>query len=178
VECLLGGGFAVLTPTLTALEIAPYQAGDLKGVLDVILPIQSDEFGVSVTRADQPDLENIDPFYQSGSGGFWVARHEGTIVGTIGLKDIGGDMAAVRKMFVASAFRGKPFATAQHLFEALLDHARLKEVKELYLGTTDRFHAAHRFYEKNDFVRVGTDDLPPSFPRMAVDTIFYQRTLP
>jgi N-acetylglutamate synthase-like GNAT family acetyltransferase len=166
------------TPTLTALEIAPYQPGDLDGVLDVILPIQTEEFGVSVTRADQPDLENIEQFYQTGTGGFWVARHEGIIVGTIGLRDIGGNLAAVRKMFVAPAFRGKPFGTAQHLLDHMFEHARMQRVGGLYLGTTDRFHAAHRFYEKNGFARVDADDLPPSFPRMVVDTIFYRRDLP
>lgn len=44
----------------------------------------------------------------------------------------------------------------------------------VYLGTTAKFLAAHRFYEKNRFDLVDAADLPQSFPRMAVDTRFYK----
>jgi hypothetical protein len=37
--------------------------------------------------------------------------------------------------------------------------------------------AAHRFYEKNDFVRIEKQQLPPAFPVMGVDTIFYHRSI-
>ena len=69
--------------------IAPFSDADQQGVLDVILPIQQREFGIPITAADQPDLMNIPEFYQSGTGGFWVARSNGEVVGTVGLKDIG-----------------------------------------------------------------------------------------
>jgi len=34
-----------------------------------------------------------------------------------------------------------------------------------------------RFYEKNGFAQVPVEDLPTEFPRMAVDSIFYQKKL-
>jgi len=34
--------------------------------------------------------------------------------------------------------------------------------------------AAHRFYERNGFVRMTAENLPPNFPRMPVDDVFYQ----
>lgn len=51
--------------------------------------------------------------------------------------------------------------------------ARDRGVRQLWLGTTDRFLAAHRFYEKNGFGLVEAENLPASFPRMAVDIRFY-----
>jgi GNAT superfamily N-acetyltransferase len=48
-------------------------------------------------------------------------------------------------------------------------------IRDVYLGTTERFRAAHRFYEKHGFHEVGGEALPPSFPRMRVDTRFHQR---
>ena len=54
--------------------VAPFSDADQQGVLDVILPIQQREFGIPITQADQPDLTDIPGFYQSGTGGFWVAR--------------------------------------------------------------------------------------------------------
>jgi hypothetical protein len=72
----------------------------------VILPIQQEEFAISITAEDQPDLLAITDFYQTGTGGFWVAKAAGRVVGTIGLKDIGNREAALRKMFVATDYRG------------------------------------------------------------------------
>ena len=109
---------------------------------------QQGEFGIPVTEADQPDLADIPAFYQSGTGGFWVARAHDEVVGTVGLKDIGLRQAALRKMFVASPFRGRELGVAGRLLDALLAHARTRGVVEIFLGTTDKFLAAHRFYEK------------------------------
>jgi GNAT superfamily N-acetyltransferase len=59
----------------------------------------------------------------------------------------------------------------------LLDDARRRGVREILLGTTERFLAAHRFYERNGFQPIDAAALPPEFPRMAVDTRFYRLTL-
>lgn len=156
-----------------AVTIVPFAPADRDGVIGVILPIQQEEFGVPITAADQPDLMAIPDFYQAAAGGFWVAKADGAVVGTIGLKDIGKRQAALRKMFVAEAFRGREHGVAASLLEALLDHARTQRLSRIYLGTTAKFLAAHRFYEKNGFQLVDEADLPASFPRMAVDTRFY-----
>lgn len=59
-------------------------------MLDLILSIQRDEYGIAITAQDQPDLNDIPAFYRTGAGDFWVARADGQLVGTIALKDIGG----------------------------------------------------------------------------------------
>jgi len=156
------------------LQIRPFAAADTDVVIGLILPIQREEFGVPVTAEDQPDLRDIETFYQSGTGDFWLAEIGGIVVGTIGLKDIGGGQAALRKMFVASSHRGKEYGVAAALLETLLAHARRSELSTIFLGTTEKFLAAHRFYEKNGFSVVPPDDLPLVFPRMAVDSRFYK----
>jgi hypothetical protein len=45
------------------------------------------------------------------------------------------------------------------------------------LGTTEKFLAARRFYEKNGFQRVAAEELPDDFPRMKPDTRFYRLDL-
>lgn len=45
----------------------------------------------------------------------------------------------------------------------------------IYLGTTKKYLAAHRFYEKNAFRNIAKDGLPKTFSLVYVDTIFYQR---
>jgi GNAT superfamily N-acetyltransferase len=77
-------------------------------------------------------------------------------------------------MFVHKDYRGKEHGTGQFLLNTLLAWAQQKDYSEIYLGTTAKFLAAHRFYEKNNFKEVEVAELPTQFPRMAVDVKFYR----
>lgn len=156
------------------LAIHPFQPGQIQTVLDLILSIQRDEFGIPITAEDQPDLADIPNFYQKGYGNFWVAWQGDQAAGTVSLLDIGNGQAALRKMFVKKAFRGKDRGTAKKLLETLLGWARQQGIREIFLGTTPKFLAAHRFYEKNGFTEIKKEALPKAFPIMVVDTKFYR----
>jgi N-acetylglutamate synthase-like GNAT family acetyltransferase len=155
-------------------SITVYTDNYKQPIIDLILPIQTEEFKVAITAGDQPDLQDIPGYYQHGAGNFWVAIIDNTVIGTIALSDIGNHQGALRKMFVHKDYRGKDYGVAQALLNTLLSWATEKELQEIFLGTTDQFHAAHRFYEKNHFQRVPVDSLPAAFSRMAVDSIFYK----
>lgn len=159
------------------IVIRPYSPRDAEGVASVILPIQQEEFGIPITLQAQPDLQDVPAFYQQGNGNFWVAQTEEAIVGTIGLLDMGQAQAALRKMFVARSRRGREHGVAKQLLDTLLDWSVARGFAEIYLGTTDKFLAAHRFYAKNGFVEIARAALPDTFPVMAVDTKFYRRRL-
>lgn len=147
------------------------------GVVSVILPIQQSEFEVPITLQDQPDLLNIEGFYQTRAGNFWVALAGDEVVGTLGLLDIGNRQAALRKMFVNARYRGAQHGVAKMLLQALLAWSSSKALREVYLGTTSKFLAAHRFYEKSGFEEVPRASLPESFPVMQVDSRFYRLAL-
>lgn len=167
-----------MTATATApIEIVPFRPEHADGVVALIVPIQQSEFGIQITVDDQPDLADIPGFYQQGDGNFWVALDGGRVVGTIALLDIDHGQSALRKMFVAASHRGAQHGVAQRLLQTLIAWCRARGVREVYLGTTDRFLAAHRFYEKNGFALIDRNHLPQRFPVMAVDTRFYWRTL-
>ncbi len=165
-------------PVPDEARIRAFRPGDEQGVIDLILPIQREEFGLAITAADQPDLRTVPAFYQTGRGAFLVAEIGNRIVGTIGMKDVGEGNGALRKMFVAADHRGSRSGLAGRLLHAVLDLARENGLHRIFLGTTDRFLAAHRFYEKHGFMPVPPADLPQSFPRMNVDTRFYRLDLP
>lgn len=160
-----------------SVEIVPFCDDHGQGVRDLILPIQREEFGIEITYEQQPDLQEVGGFYRKGCGEFWVAVAEGAVVGSIALVDIGDGRAALRKMFVKAEYRGAGHGVAQRLLDGLLAHAAASGVREILLGTTSRFLAAHRFYEKAGFDLIGEADLPASFSRMKVDTRFYRRRL-
>ena len=156
------------------INVIPFSGHHLSGVVDLILPIQQAEFGIPITLDAQPDLLDIPCFYQRGNGNFWVALYGSEIVGTISLLDIGNGQGALRKMFVKKHARGSTQGVAQKLLQELFSWCIQHRVREVYLGTTEKFLAAHRFYEKNGFSQIGKTELPLSFPVMSVDTRFYR----
>jgi GNAT superfamily N-acetyltransferase len=156
------------------VRIVPFSPEHAAGVVSVILPIQRIEFEIPITLEAQPDLKDIRGFYQHGRGNFWVAVDGDTIVGTVALLDIGNEQGALRKMFVASSHRGAQYGVAAALLHALLTWCRARGIHAVFLGTTARFLAAHRFYEKNGFREIAREALPSTFPVMVVDTKFYE----
>ena len=159
------------------IHIVPFVAQHAESVASLIIGIQRDEFGIPITLDDQPDLRDIPGFYQQGAGNFWVAVSDGEVVGTVALLDVGNGHGALRKMFVHASYRGPGHGVSARLLESLLEWSRERGLKEIYLGTTEKFLAAHRFYERNGFQQIAAAELPPSFPKMALDTRFYRRAL-
>ena len=162
---------------MTELEIHVYSDTYKQEVIDLILNIQQNEFNIPINLERQPDLNQIPDFYQTGNGNFWVAIIDKSVVGTISLLDIGNSKGALRKMFVDKRFRGKQYAVGQTLLNTLFDWAGKREVAEIFLGTTEKFIAAQKFYEKNGFKEIEKKSLPGEFPIMSVDIRFYRYSL-
>ncbi len=157
------------------ISIQPFTQEYQQQVIDLIVSIQAQEFGVSITADDQPDLKDIKNYYQKNAGNFWIALEADKIVGTIALVDIGNQQGALRKMFVKKEYRGKPLLIGQQLIDTLLQSAQQNNLAQIFLGTVPNYYAAHRFYEKNGFVRINKSDLPNNFQVMPVDKIFYMK---
>jgi len=159
------------------IRIEPFEERYREKVGELIVSIQQREFGIAITYNQQPDLRDIAGFYQHEAGDFWLALSGDRVVGSIALLDIGDRLGALRKMFVAADCRGAGAGVAGRLLGELLRHARAHRLHAIYLGTTDKFLAAHRFYEKHGFALVDAALLPTSFPRMSVDSRFYRLKL-
>ncbi|MGL9774122.1 MAG: hypothetical protein ACR5LG_09935 [Sodalis sp. (in: enterobacteria)] len=52
------------------IDIRFYRERDRQVVAAIVLPIQQQEFGITINAAVQPDLQDIRGFYQTSSGGF------------------------------------------------------------------------------------------------------------
>ena len=159
------------------IDINKYTSIHQNEVADLILTIQQKEFNISIDLAAQPDLKQIEQFYQNDNGNFWVATVDDNLAGTIALLDIGNQQVALRKMFVKVNYRGKELGVGQALLNTVFEWAKEKKLTDIYLGTAEILLAAHRFYEKNGFVEIEKAALPTAFPIMRVDTKFYQYTL-
>lgn len=155
------------------MRITPYTQPYQQQVASLIVGIQNKEFDVDITADDQPDLKNIEQYYQNNKGNFWIALQDEQVLGTIALVDIDNQQLALRKMFVKSGYRGQPLNIGQSLLNTAINWAKQRLITEIYLGTVPNYYAAHRFYEKNDFYRVSKSKLPANFNIMEVDKYFY-----
>lgn len=158
------------------IQIAFYQPNYQDQLQQLIISIQRDEFLIPIALEDQPDLFDIERIYQKGKGTFLLALDGEKVVGTAALIDLGNQNSALRKFFVHRDYRGKESSAAADLLQRLIEWGQEKNFHYFYLGTTEKFLAAHRFYEKNGFQEISTKELPQEFPIMAVDTKFYRRT--
>ncbi|WP_113664146.1 GNAT family N-acetyltransferase [Pedobacter nanyangensis] len=159
------------------INIVPIYNNDSEAVINIILPIQQNEFNIAIGIKDQQDLLTIEEFYHQGGGHFWGAKIDGELVGTIGLIKCNDDFGAIRKMFVKKEYRGKAYGIAQLLLETLVAYSKEIGLKSLYLGTKDVLQAALRFYEKNGFSLIEKGELPKAFPMMPVDNVFCRLSL-
>lgn len=159
------------------MQIVPFKKQYQQQVIDLIVGIQSGEFGVKITANDQPDLADIKNFYQWGNGNFWIALTEDEVLGTISLVDIRNSQAGLRKMFVKKGYRGKPLNIGQKLMDTATQWCIERSIKQIYLGTVPTYYAAHRFYEKNGFSRLEKSELPKAFHLMDADKWFYFKNL-
>jgi len=159
------------------VQIVPFKKQYQQQVIDLIVGIQSGEFGVKITANDQPDLADIENFYQLGNGNFWLAVSENKVLGTISLVDIGNSQVGLRKMFVKKGYRGKHLNIGQKLMDTATQWCIERSIKQIYLGTVPTYYAAHRFYEKNGFSRLEKSELPKAFHLMNADKWFYFKNL-
>ena len=158
---------------MNAVTIKPLDNSYCNAIINLVLPIQQQEFNVPVTLEGQPDLFDIETNYFKTGGCFWGAFYREQLVGTIALICTENNSGIIRKMFVAKEFRGKEHGVAQLLLNHLTAYCREKGIANLYLGTVEVFKAAQRFYEKNGFTIIAKTDLPQWFLFMPADTMFY-----
>jgi N-acetylglutamate synthase-like GNAT family acetyltransferase len=165
------------SPPLPSLDIRPFASEHHAEVVDLVTTIQTKEFAIPITLAEQPDLLDVPAFYRRGAGEFWVACDGARVAGTIGLVDGGDGTASLRKMFVRAEYRGAARGVARSLLDVLLAHARAHGIRTIYLGTTAPMAAAHRFYEKSGFTEITRDAMPAAASFTKVDVKFYRRDL-
>jgi len=113
-----------------------------------------------------PELRALASYVADKQGRLWAAEDEaGKIVGMVATYPLGADRAwEIGRMYVDRAHRGTGLAS--RLLAGAEAHARTQGAARIVLWTDTRFEAAHRFYEKNSYVRSGSirvlDDLSKS----------------
>ena len=144
------------------LVIRTYRAEDYEQVWALHLE------GVRDSRAQYPDvdnsgyeddLRNIERDYLCAGSNFWVAEADDQLIGMVAAQRIDGRTGRLRRMRVTRDWRRKGVAT--HLLDTVEEFCRGQGYTRLILDTTEQQTAAHRLYERAEFVRVGERMLGP-----------------
>ncbi len=102
-----------------------------------------------------PELRALATWFADAGGALWAAEREGTVVGMVGTLPAPAEPGAweIGRMYVAAGERGS--GLAQRLLATAEAHARAAGAARLILWTDTRFDRAHRFYEKQGYIRHG-----------------------
>lgn len=136
----------------------PADARDAPGVIRLIGRVFA-EYGFVFDPAQEvPDLLAFDRHYAPPGGGFFVVRHGGEVVGSVGVERLDATTAELHRLYLDASLRGRGLGRA--LGEAILAWCRREAIARLVLWSDTRFDRAHALYERMGFAQTGERTIP------------------
>lgn len=157
------------------MQIETYRGTHDDEIISLILHIQNKESKINLSLQEQPDLLDINHFYQHKGGEFWLELSEGKVIGTIGLMLKENNCAIMKKFFVKKEYRSQKVGLA--LYMELIKFAKKSNVKHIILDTPSVAHTSHKFYEKAKFHKITTTELPIPYSYPDRNSILYMLDL-
>jgi len=135
--------------------IRRFEPKDQEEARTVVLEGLREHFGV-LDPSLNPDLEDIRVSFITRGDDFYVAGHDGRVVGTAGLLFREGRARIVR-MSVAKSHRKRGIATA--LLSQCIESAARRGFREIWAYTQPEWPDAVGFYLRAGFEQLGRDDI-------------------
>ena len=132
---------------------------DQKAAKELIANILKEEFPKESTAFPIEDLNNINHSYGKLGEAFFVASENGSIIGTVAIKQEDERTALLRRLFVDTTFRRKKIGS--QLIDRAIDFCREVGYDELIFKTTSTMSHAIRLCEAKGFVPRARLDLGP-----------------
>ena len=121
--------------------------------------------GFDVALSRDPDAADMRP----PRGSFVLARRDGLPVGCVGLKGHGGELAEVKRLWVAPAARGQ--GLARRLMQCVEQTALQLGIRVLRLDTNSSLPEAIGLYRSTGWVEI------PRFNDDPYPDVFFEKTL-
>jgi GNAT superfamily N-acetyltransferase len=148
-----------------AIDIVPFEARHARGFAALVGDTLRD-FGFERDPELDGDLDDPAATYAA----LWIAEADGAVAGSVALRDLGGDVYELKRMYLRSAHRGR--GIGKRLLATALDWASANGAAAIRLDTTGRMVAARRLYEAAGFVQV-----PGESPRQGQRRLLYELKL-
>ncbi len=145
------------------MKIRPATSPDERAVQALVSDVLL-QFGYP-TR-EREDLIDFVAYHPHGC--FFVAEHEGTIVGCAGAERFGDDIK-LRRMHVHKDFRRQGIGL--QLLKAVFEWVDKNNIQAMYLSTDEHMTDAIAFYSSQEFIRIS--HLPNTIPGDSGDTVFF-----
>jgi ribosomal protein S18 acetylase RimI-like enzyme len=116
------------------------------------------------------ELTKLETMYGPPRGALLLARSGGAHVGCVGLRDLGGDVAEMKRLYVQPGSRGRGLGHA--LAGEVIRAARSMGYRAIRLDTIPRLAAAERMYRT-----LGFRDIPPYRHNPDPAAVFLELTL-
>lgn len=127
--------------------IQRYDDSRKEEVRDVVLEVLL-EHGFEYDRLKDADLKDINGYYFTSGGTFFVGIADGRVVGTAGVRKLEGNLCEIRRIYLKKDFRSK--GNGKKLFRAALDFAE-KNCSGAVLKTDSTLIKAIDMYLKHGF---------------------------
>ncbi len=127
--------------------IQKYDDSKEKEVRDVILKVLL-EHGFEHDRLKDSDLKDINGYYLTSGGTFFVGIEDGRVVGTAGVRKLEENRCEIRRIYLEKNFRNK--GNGKKLFRAALDFAE-ENCSGVVLKTDSTLTRAIDMYLKHGF---------------------------
>jgi len=143
------------------IELRPIESRDVPAVLVLVADVLG-EFGLEFGKGSSTDteLQQLPASYADRGGAFWVALHNGELLGTCGVFPVEPATFELRKMYLSPTSRG--LGLGKRLLDVAVEHARAHGGTRLVLDTAESMTRAIAFYEAHGFQR---DDMWIRGPR-------------
>jgi len=136
------------------VTVRPGRDDDADGFIDLIRACWAEYPGcVFDLDGEVPELRALATHFAVSGGALWAAEAGGRVVGVVGVAPMDAGAWKLTRMYVAREQRGT--GLAQRLLAVAEAHAVAGGAKEMRLWSDTRFDRAHRFYEKQSYVRTG-----------------------
>jgi len=126
-----------------------FRREDADGVKELIMLILSKEYPFDRAAYSDSDLDRIDEVYGGANSAFFVVEENGSIVGTVGIKEETKDEALMRRLFVDPKYRRHGYGAA--LLQKALEFCKERGYKRIFFRCTDRMADAMRLCKKHGF---------------------------
>lgn len=127
--------------------IQMYDDSRMDEVREVVLGVLL-EHGFEYDRLKDADLKDINSYYLSKDGAFFVGIDNGRVVGTAGVRKLEENMCEIRRIYLKKEYRGK--GNGEKLFLAALNFAE-KNCAGALLKTDPALKKAINMYLKHGF---------------------------
>lgn len=126
-----------------------FHKNDSTGAKELILSILTKEYPFDKSAYSDSDLDKISEVYGGERESFFVIEEDGSVVGTVGVKEDTKDNALLRRLFVDLKRRKRGYGS--ELIEKAITFCKDKGYKKIYFRCTDRMSDAMRLCMKKGF---------------------------